>query len=50
MKRGPEPRQLRLDKASGAPFLGSRFFAGMVLGGHPDDIERISASPETRYP
>jgi len=32
---------LFVDKASGAPFLG-RFFAGMELGVHPDDIEDLS--------
>ena len=27
-----------VDKASGAPFLG-RFFAGMELGVHPDEMK-----------
>jgi hypothetical protein len=27
-----------VDKASGAPFLG-RFFAGMLLGVHPDEMK-----------
>ena len=40
-KRRPESRQLGLDKASGAPFLG-KFFAGMDLGFRPDDIEDLS--------
>jgi len=40
-KRRPESRQLGLDKASGAPFLG-KFFAGMDLGFRPDDTEDLS--------